>query len=58
MQLRIALHGYRNKRIENINKTYIMQIGGITRNVYVSVKNVKTITFGILLHVVVKMVNI
>ena len=35
-----------------------MQIGGITINVYVSVKNVKTITFGILLHVVVKMVNI
>ena len=69
-----AQQDYRNKWIENINKTYdanvnvnlmeenIIQINGrITINVNLSVKNimyVKKIMFGILLHVVVKMENI
>ena len=44
-----------------MEKNVIHVIGGITINVYVSVKNVmyvKNIIYGILLHVVAKMENI
>ena len=50
-----------NVNVDLIEKKLIQINGGITINVDVSVKNfmyAKKITFGILLHVVVKMENI